>query len=154
MIKFCGLMGFFMAAIHAFFSFVLLTPAYFAKFFDAAGKLILQGEVAISVGVLALFLLLAPALTTLPMMPKAIGGMRWKRNQRVGYMALALVLVHLVFLGVKGWLNPSGWLGGLPPISLLAAVAALIPILVKRKLMRDHDEQRTIEPSRLPPTEE
>ena len=108
-IKFCGLMGFFMAAIHAFFSFALLTPAYFAKYFDAAGKLNLQGEVAISVGVLALFVLLAPALTTLPMMPKALGGQRWKRSQRMGYAALFLVVVHLVVLGYRGWMAPAGW---------------------------------------------
>jgi hypothetical protein len=30
--------------------------------------------------------------------------------------------VHLVFMGYKSWLNPSGWSGngGLPPISLVA----------------------------------
>ena len=27
---------------------------------------------------------------------------------------------HLVFMGYKGWLNPSGWHGGMPPISLVA----------------------------------
>ena len=38
-IKFCGLMGFSLAAIHAFFSVCLLTPAYFAKFFADDGRL-------------------------------------------------------------------------------------------------------------------
>jgi hypothetical protein len=37
-IKFCGLMGFFLAAIHAFMSFFLLTPAYFGKYFDDGGR--------------------------------------------------------------------------------------------------------------------
>jgi DMSO/TMAO reductase YedYZ heme-binding membrane subunit len=92
-----------------------------------------------SVGVLALFCLLGPAVTTLPMMPKAIGGVRWKRNQRLGYVALAFVVVHLVFLGVKGWLAPGDWPGGIPPISLVAVVAALVPLLVKRKV--DHDKK-------------
>ena len=68
-IKFCGLMGFFLAGIHAFFSMCLLTPAYYQKYFDAAGQLNLQGELALCVGVLALFLLMGPAITTLPMMP-------------------------------------------------------------------------------------
>ena len=27
---------------------------------------------------------------------------------------------HLVFMGVKGWLNPAGWQAGIPPISLIA----------------------------------
>ena len=141
-IKFCGLMGFFLAAVHAFLSLCLLTPAYYGKYFDAAGRLNLQGELAMAVGVIALFFLLAPALTTLPMMPKALGGWRWKRSQRAGYVALSLVLVHLVVLGLKGWLAPKGWHGGLPPISLVAAVAALVPLLVKRKLVRDKHERK------------
>ena len=141
-IKFCGLMGFFLAAVHALFSLGLLSPAYYAKYFDAGGRLNLQGETALSVGVIALFLLMAPAITTLPMMPKAIGGQRWKRSQRAGYVALALVVVHLVVLGWKGWLAPSGWHGGLPPISLVAVVAALVPLLVKRKLVREKRERK------------
>ncbi len=139
-IKFCGLMGFFLAGVHAFFSLGLLSPAYYAKYFDAGGGLNLQGELAVSAGVIALFFLMSPAITTLPMMPKAIGGRRWKRSQRAGYVALALVVVHLVVLGWKGWLAPSGWHGGLPPISLVAFVAALVPLLVKRKLVREKRE--------------
>ena len=49
-------------------------------------------------------------------------------------MALILVVGHLVPLGLKGWLAPGGWHAGLPPISLLACVTALVPLLVKRKL--------------------
>lgn len=136
-IKFCGLTGFFLAAVHAFFSLCLLSPAYYGKYFDDVGRLNLQGEIAMSVGVLGLFFLLSPALTTLPMMPKAIGGWRWKRSQRAGYVALALVVVHLVVLGAKGWFAPRGWHGGIPPVSLVAVVAALVPLLVKRKLAHD-----------------
>jgi DMSO/TMAO reductase YedYZ heme-binding membrane subunit len=102
----------------------------------------LQGEVGMSVGVIALFFLMSPAITTLPMMPKALGGRRWKRSQRLGYLALILVVAHLVVLGYKGWLAPSGWPAGMPPISLVAVVAALIPLLVKRKLVQEKREQR------------
>ena len=45
---------------------------------------------------------------------------RWKRGQRFGYLALIAVVVHLVALGLGGWLEPAGWNGGLPPISLVA----------------------------------
>ena len=138
-IKFCGLMGFFLAGVHAFFSLALLSPAYYGKYFDEAGRLNLQGEIAMSVGVLALFCLLGPAVTTLPMMPKAIGGVRWKRNQRLGYVALLLVVVHLTFLGFSGWLAPGDWHGAIPPISLVAVVVALVPLLVKRKW--EHEKQ-------------
>jgi DMSO/TMAO reductase YedYZ heme-binding membrane subunit len=65
------------------------------------------------------------------MMPKALGGWRWKRSQRLGYLALILVVVHLVVLGLKGWLTPKGWPAGLPPISLISLLAALVPLVVK-----------------------
>jgi DMSO/TMAO reductase YedYZ heme-binding membrane subunit len=144
-IKFCGLMGFFLATAHTLFSLSLLSPAYYGKFFDEGGRLNLQGEIAMSVGVVALFFLLSPALTTLPMMPKALGGWRWKRSQRAGYVALALVVVHLVAMGLKGWLAPQEWLWGMPPVSLIAVVVALVALLVKRKL--EHDKQERAGPS-------
>jgi len=143
-IKFCGLMGFFLAGVHAFFSLALLTPAYYAKYFLADGRLNLEGEVAVAVGVIALFLLMSPAITTLPMMPKAIGGRRWKRGQRAGYLALGFVVAHLVALGLRGWLAPAGWNGGLPPISLVALLAALVPLLVKgKRVHRQHEGEGT-----------
>jgi DMSO/TMAO reductase YedYZ heme-binding membrane subunit len=135
-VKFCGLMGFFLACVHALFSLCLLSPAYYAKYFDDGGRLSLQGELAMAVGVVALFFLLSPAITTLPMMPKALGGVRWKRAQRAGYVSLLLVVCHLVVLGWKGWLAPRGWEGGLPPISLVAVLVALAPLIVKRRLLR------------------
>lgn len=136
-IKFCGLVGFFLAAIHVFMSVFLLTPAYFAKYFDADGRLNLQGEVGMAVGIVALFFLMSPAITTLPMMPKALGGWRWKRSQRVGYLALLLTCVHLLFLGLKGWTTPGKWPWGLVPISLLAFVVALVPLLVNRRMVEE-----------------
>ena len=142
-IKFCGLVGFFLAVVHAIFSLCLLSPAYYGKYFDSVGQLNLQGEIAMTVGVLALVFLFSPALTTLPMLPKAIGGWRWKRSQRVGYAALAFVVAHLVALGYKGWLAPQGWHGGIPPVSMVAVVVALLPLIVRRKL--EHDKRAKAE---------
>ena len=110
----------------------------------------LQGELAISIGVIAMFLLLGPALTTIPMMAKEIGGIRWKRGQRMGYLTLGLIAIHLFVLGIKGWLIPNSWHGGMPPISLVALVIALIPLFVKRKkkhekLMRDKKREEASE---------
>jgi hypothetical protein len=42
-----------------------------------------------------------------------------------------------VVLGIKGWLAPKGWQAGIPPVSLVAVVAALVPLLVKSKLVHD-----------------
>jgi DMSO/TMAO reductase YedYZ heme-binding membrane subunit len=133
-VKFCGLMGFGLAGIHAFFAVCVLTPAYFAKYFAGDGRLSLEGEIAMATGVVALWFLVSPAVTTLPMMPKALGGKRWKRSQRLGYLALILVAVHLVALGWKGWMAPGKW-SYMPPISLLAFLAAAHPVLVKLREM-------------------
>ncbi|MEM6570589.1 MAG: hypothetical protein AAF726_21565 [Planctomycetota bacterium] len=135
-IKFCGLMGFFLAAVHAFMSFLLMRPAYFAKYFADDGRMNLTGELGMTLGIVALFFLLSPAVTTLPTMPKALGGWRWKRSQRVGYVALTLVAAHLVVLGLQGWLHPAKWSGGMPPISLVALVGAVVPLVVKRRTVR------------------
>ena len=44
----------------------------------------------------------------------------------MGYFALILVVVHRLFLPIKGWLAQGRWTPGLPPISLLAVLAALV----------------------------
>jgi len=139
-IKFCGLMGFFLAAIHALMSMFVMSPAYLGKYFDEGG-LNLWGELGMSVGIFALFFLLSPAVTTLPMMPKALGGKRWKRSQRLGYLALLLVVVHLAVLGWKGWIAPDHWPASIPPISMLALIAALVPLVVKNRQVRQRRER-------------
>ena len=140
-IKFCGLMGFSLAGIHAVLSLTIWTPAYFAKYFDEAGQLNLQGSLGMAAGVVALFFLTSPAISTLPMMPKALGGKRWKRAQRMGYVSLILVAVHLVALGFKGWLKPQAWPAGMPSISLLAFIAAMVPLIVKRNLIYERQKR-------------
>jgi len=35
-------------------------------------------------------------------------------------IAMLFSLMHLFFMGINGWMNPAGWNGGLPPISLIA----------------------------------
>jgi hypothetical protein len=35
---------------------------------------------------------------------------------------MLLGAAHVFFMGYEGWLNPSGWHGGIPPVSLVAFV--------------------------------
>lgn len=40
------------------------------------------------------------------------------------FLLVAMILggAHLFFMGYEGWLNPAGWHGGIPPVSLVAFV--------------------------------
>jgi hypothetical protein len=49
----------------------------------------------------------------------------------MGYFSLLLAAGHVLVMGLSGWFEPGGWPGSLPPISLVAFIAALIPLLVR-----------------------
>lgn len=131
LIKFCGLIGFSLAGIHAFMALLIFSPEYYPKLFEVQGRLNLTGELSMLFGVISLWCLSITAITSLPFMYDAVGADRWKRGQRMGYFCLALVGGHLVVMGFTGWLKPSGWQGYLPPISLIALIAAAVPLLVR-----------------------
>ena len=79
-IKFCGLVGFFLAGIHALLSLSLLSPAYYGKYFDPDGRLDLEGELALVVA--------APdQFTELARFP-AIEGKTWNHPVLVGDILL------------------------------------------------------------------
>lgn len=131
LIKFCGLMGFSLAALHATMAMLLFSPANYAKFFLESGRLNLTGELSMAFGVLSLWCLAITSITSLPYMYDAIGAERWQRGQRMGYLSLALAGGHTLVMGFSGWLEPSSWPGSMPPISMVAFVAAMVPLLVK-----------------------
>lgn len=131
LIKFCGLIGFSLAAIHAFMALLLFSPAYYPKFYQEAGRLNLTGELSMALGVLSLWCLAITAITSLPFMYDAVGADRWKRGQRMGYACLALCAGHVLVMGLSGWFKPAGWPAYLPPISMVAFIAAMFPLLVK-----------------------
>ena len=146
-IKFCGLMGFSLAAIHAVLALTIWTPRLFREVLRRCGPPQSAGRAGHEpLGWLRFSFCPPPAITTLPMMPKALGGKRWKRAQRMGYLSLVLVAVHLVALGFKGWLKPQAWPGWLPSISLLAFVAAVIPLIVRRRLMYERQKREAVTP--------
>ena len=134
--KFLGLAGLYFIGMHVFASLAMLSPVYYEKFFLETGKLNLTGELTILFGVLGVGFLMFPAITTLPLMFEALGGVRWQRAQRMGYWTLAMAALHTLTMGFKGWIDVSTWPGGLPPITLLgflAAASALTAKLVSRK---------------------
>ncbi len=135
-IKFCGLMGVSMVVAHVLMSLALLDPAYYAKFYDGA-KFNLTGELSLSLGIFALWCFSLPAITSLPYMYDELGADRWLRSQRVGYAGLMLAAGHVFVMGVKGWLNPGDWPAAMPPITVLAFVVAMVPLVVRLINNRD-----------------
>ncbi len=128
--KFCGLMGFSLIVAHVLMSLALLDPAYYAKFYDGA-KLNLTGELSLSLGVFALWCFSLPAIASLPYMYDELGADRWLRSQRVGYIGLMLAAGHVLVMGVMGWLRPGDWPAALPPITALAFVVAMLPLVLR-----------------------
>jgi DMSO/TMAO reductase YedYZ heme-binding membrane subunit len=135
-IKFCGLMGFSLIVAHVLMSMALLDPAYYAKLY-AGARFNLTGELSLSLGVFALWCFTLPAITSLPYMYDELGADRWLRAQRTGYAGLMLAAGHVLVMGVMAWLRPGDWPAALPPITALALVVAMIPLVVR--LIRNED---------------
>lgn len=131
LIKFCGLAGFSLAAAHALAAMLLISPAYYPKFFGEDGRFNFVGEMSMILGVLSFWALAIAAIASVPMMYDALGPDRWRRSQRTGYLALALLGGHVLVMGISGWLDPDGWPGSLPPISMVAFIAGMAPLMVK-----------------------
>src|SRR3989338_7892142 len=80
--KYFGLFGFGLAAMHVIISLLIFSPAYYPKFFAESGKLNMTGELSLLFGVLAFFIFLAAALTSIPSIASSMGGRQWQAVQR------------------------------------------------------------------------
>ena len=129
-IKFCGLMGFSLIVAHVLMSLALLDPAYYAKLY-AGAKFNLTGELSLFLGVFALWCFSLPTITSLPYMYDELGADRWLRSQRAGYTGLMLAAGHVLVMGLMGWLRPADWPAAMPPITVLAFVVAMMPLVLR-----------------------
>ncbi len=118
--KSLGMTGFLLVLIHALMSFLLFTPTVYAKFFETDGSLTLLAGLSILGGVLAFVVLWAYNLSFQTFLREDQAYIRFITSRKFLLTAMLLGAVHLFFMGYKGWLDPSGWHGGLPPISLVA----------------------------------
>lgn len=129
--KHLGLAGFAMAALHALMSLVLLTPAYYPKFFLPGGKMNLIGESSMLSGILAFLIFAAIAITSLPPIEKHMNPQQWKLIQRLGYLAYVLILFHVVIMGWAGWWKPESWKFGLASISLISTLVIIFVLIMR-----------------------
>jgi hypothetical protein len=115
-----GMTGFLLVLIHALMSFMLFTPAVFSKFFESDGTLTLQAGLSMLAGVLAFVVLWAYNLSFQTHLREDKAFIGFITSRRFLLFAMVLGGLHLLFMGFEGWLNPDGWYGGMPPVSLVA----------------------------------
>jgi hypothetical protein len=120
--KALGMTGFLLVLIHALISFMLFSPAVYGKFFEADGSLTLVAGLSMLGGVLAFVVLWAYNLSFQTHLREDQAYIRFITSRVFLLWAMLLGAVHLFFMGYEGWLNPSDWHGGIPPISLVAFV--------------------------------
>ena len=125
-----GMTGFLLILIHVFISFMLFSPAFFAKFFLPDGTLTGVAGVSMLAGVLGFVFLWAYNLSFQTNLREDKAFIGFITSRRFLMWALLLGGLHLAFMGYSGWLNPGGWHGGLPPISLVAFVFFAIGYLL------------------------
>ncbi|MFM2092373.1 MAG: hypothetical protein RLZZ127_2862 [Planctomycetota bacterium] len=107
-------------AIHVVVSLSILEPGTFPKYF-ADGRLTMAARWSWLAGVVA-----APLLWIVGRGCTRPGGAARKRLGAAGL----ITGVHAALLGAGGWFTPSGWPGGMLPITLLAALLAVAAALL------------------------
>ena len=118
--KALGMTGFLLVLIHALMSFMLFSPSVYGKFFEADGTLTLLAGLSMLGGVLAFVVLWAFNLSFQTFLREDQAFIRFITSRKFLLTAMLVGAVHLFFMGYEGWLNPSGWHGGIPPVSLVA----------------------------------
>ena len=118
--KALGMTGFLLVLIHALMSFMLFSPAVYAQFFVEDGTLTLLGGLAMLFGVLGFVFLWGYNLSFQTFLREDTAFIQFITSRKMLLFALVLGGLHLAFMGYEGWLEPAGWHGGLPPISLVA----------------------------------
>ena len=118
--KALGMTGFLLILIHALMSFMLFSPTVYGKFFAADGTLTLLAGLSMLGGILAFVVLWAYNMSFQTHMREDKVFIQFITSKTFLLWAMLLSAAHLIFMGYEGWLAPSGWDGGIPPVSLVA----------------------------------
>lgn len=119
-----GWMGFGGVLLHVMITTLILKPAYFERFYQVDGSFTGWVEVGLLCGALGATLLLIQAWGR-----AVLDDARHAKRFRIA--ALLLSIAHVASFGALGWLTPQTWPLALPPITLLAALTALVALSVR-----------------------
>lgn len=115
-----GMTGFLYVLVHVLMSFMIFKPEIFGKFFEEDGSLTLFAGLSMLGGIFAFVVLWAYNLSFKTTMKEDAKFMQFITSRKFLLVALLFSLAHIFFMGYEGWLKPSDWHGGMPPISLVA----------------------------------
>jgi hypothetical protein len=118
--KAMGMSGFLLVMLHVLMSFLLFSPASYSKFFADDGALTLMAGLSMLGGVVSFGILWSYNMTFQTFLREDKAFVQFITSRKFMLFALLLGAAHLFFMGYEGWLSPTGWHGGLPPISLVA----------------------------------
>lgn len=118
--KALGMTGFLLVLLHALMSFLLFSPAVYEKFFASDGTMTLLAGLSMLAGVTGFVVLWGYNMTFQTFLRDDKAFIQFITSRKFMLFALLLGAAHLFFMGYEGWLQPAGWHGGLPPISLIA----------------------------------
>lgn len=129
--KAIGLAGYGLAAFHAIASLILLSPAYYARFYAADGKFTGSGEFMLAMGILAFVVFSLVSISSVPSVEEKLHPEDWQRIQRYGLWAYFLVLLHVAVMGYGGWFRPDSYQFGLASITLIASLFIVLVFIIR-----------------------
>lgn len=128
--KALGMTGFLLVFIHMLTSFLLFKPAIYGQFFQQDDTLTLAGGLSMLGGILSFVTLWGYNLSFQTFLRENERFIRFITSRNFLLSAMLFILLHLFFMGYKGWISPADWHGGLPPISLVGFVFFVIAYVI------------------------
>jgi len=125
-----GITGFLLVLVHVLMSLLLFSPAIYGKFFDENSKMTLLAGLSMFTGIVAFVVLWGYNLAFKTTMREDKAFIQFITSRKFLLWAILLGAAHLFFMGYSGWLRPSDWQGGLPPISLVAFTVFVIGYVI------------------------
>lgn len=125
-----GMTGFLLALIHALMSFMIFKPSVYGNFFLENGTLTLIANLSMLGGIIAFVILWGYNLSFQTHLREDKKFIKFITSRNFLLIAMLFSLIHLFFMGYPGWMTPSKWQGGLPPISLIGFIFFIIGFII------------------------
>ncbi len=125
--KLLGLFGFLAITGHVLLSLMVLNYGTYRGYFVQAFELNPLAEFTLAAGAWGWLLLLPPMAVSIPQVRHAISARAWRSVQGCVPLVLALTVVHIL-KDAPTWWQPGDWPGGMPPISLLTVLLAVVAL--------------------------